>query len=377
MLASKVLASRPPSGSKHIARSSAAPSAERVHAAAQKASLLCRASTDDQAASAPAAADAAPPHQTKSRITDILKAPLVKRRGLMMAGAATMFGCACCSDMVAEAQAADWKYTGPAGPTKWPAVCGIGEAQSPVNVVLQPSVSTKGNFPVGQIEFTYGRYENVDILNTGHGTMQVNFKTGNKAYIPPRLIPTSEVSAYQEASDDGSSGGDCLCPSTPFNLDLIQYHFHTPSEHTLDGNQYVMEAHLVHRNKDTGGLAVIAVLMEPGGPTPNPCLQVGLENAPVEEGKPRPSTKSVSPSMLLPPKNADNVMPYIHYTGSLTTPPCSESVDWFVMTTPTKITDKQALDFMYFAGNKKTYAYNNRPTQPLNGRQFEYFEYDI
>nr|AVI02150.1 alpha-carbonic anhydrase 4 [Chlamydomonas sp. ICE-L] len=311
-------------------------------------------------------------------ITKLVREPnKIKRRGLMMAGAAAMFGCACCADVLSSAKANEWGYGGEA-PASWPGVCTTGGRQSPINVTLAPKIKSaqgKTKYPVTPIKFNYGRREKVEVLNTGHGTMQVNFKAGNSAYVPPRFIPSDEVSAYP--GDSEQNAGPCLCPSKPMDLELIQYHFHTPSEHYLDGEQTIMEAHLVHRNRYTGGLAVIAVLIRSGGSTPNPCLQLGLDFGPEESGRRVPARRAANPYLLLPAKNADRVQPYVHYQGSLTTPPCSESVDWFVMTNTIKATDKQVIDFMRYSGGGFGYKQNSRPVQEMNARMVEYFEYDI
>eukprot|EP00798_Chlamydomonas_sp_ICE-L_P025992 gene25992-11682_t len=298
-------------------------------------------------------------------VSDLLNVPKLKRRGLMMAGAAAMFGCECCSDMLGTGAAqanASWTYKedGFSGPDFWPDQCLTGGAQSPIDLSLANNRPQAGRgtikFPVGPLQFDYGRYE------------KVNFQPGNMVTVPKRYVPVRPPSQLLASSP----GGACLCPTKPFDLDLIQYHFHTPSEHAIDGKQAAMEAHLVHRNKNTGGLAVVAVLIQPGGPQPNPCLELGLEEAPTEGGVQQASTKTVNPAMLLPRATSQGTQPYVHYTGSLTTPPCSEGVDWFVLTTPIKVPDKQVLDFMRFAGNGKGYVRNSRPLQPINGREIDY-----
>lgn len=81
---------------------------------------------------------------------------------------------------------------------------------------------------------------------------------------------------------------------------------------------------------------------------------------------------SVNPKSLLPPDNGRGHRPYIHYNGSLTTPPCTEGVDWFVLTEPMKVSDRQVLSFMTFVGKGNTLGFNARPLQPLEGRALEY-----
>jgi carbonic anhydrase len=134
--------------------------------------------------------------------------------------------------------------------------------------------------------------------------------------------------------------------------DLVQFHFHTPSEHTIGGRPADAVAHLVHRNR-AGKLAVVAVLFEQGDE--NPFLKelvrvfpVALKNHTVAE---------FSLSDLLP---ADHE--FYAYTGSLTTPPCTEGVQWLVLrqTVPFSELQQRQLEG-YYTGNA-------RPVQPVHGR---------
>lgn len=270
----------------------------------------------------------------------------------MLAGAA-LFGCPCCNQLAAQAEtaakgappAAPWEYGDVSGPVGWKGVCSTGKRQSPVllSTEAEDYVACRFGIPA----FDYASSDDVTVFNTGHGTMQVNFQPGNQLKIPLR-----EPLAY----DDG------------LDLELLQYHFHTPSEHALDNKRYAMEAHLVHRNLATGGLAVIGVMLQSGGNVTNKCLQAALDYAPGKSGETEPIGKNVDPTDLLPSKGNRQ---YIHYTGSLTTPPCYEGVDWFVMTTPVLIQDKQFVGFMEFAGGGLNYPRTARPLQPLNGRKLE------
>lgn len=228
----------------------------------------------------------------------------------------------------------------------WGGVCSTGTRQSPVDLPLAaataPGAPTKYTCKFGDFQFKYGTQERVVVLNTGHGTMQVNFQPGNIATV----------------------GG--------VDLELIQYHFHTPSEHAMDGKRSAMEVHLVHKVVSTGGLAVLGAMLESGATLPNPSLQTALVFAPPGEKEQMQAMRPVDPLALLPADNGKGHRPYIHYAGSLTTPPCSEGVDWFVFTQPVKVTDKQILDFMHFVGHGATYALNSRPLQPVNARPFKF-----
>lgn len=206
----------------------------------------------------------------------------------------------------------------------------------------------------GEIRFLYGP-EAPSFYNTGHGTMQVDFLSGvNRVQIGNRT------------------------------LDLLQYHFHAPSEHSFGGQRAAMEAHLVHRDS-LGNLAVIGVMLA-ADPRAfrNPCLQAGLEFGPDVKSKRvaapvscffRPDPKQrlcpsleIHPGMLLPEPNQEGKHKYMNYSGSLTTPPCSEGVDWFLLANPLKIPGEQVVEFMTYVGEKRTLSLNSRPVQALNDR---------
>lgn len=128
----------------------------------------------------------------------------------------------------------------------------------------------------------------------------------------------------------------------------------------------------VHKVKATGGLAVLGIMIESGGAIPNPAIQTAFVFAPQAAKEQMQASRPVDPMVLLPADNGKGHRPYIHYAGSLTTPPCSEGVDWFVFTQPIKATDKQIIDFMRYVGAGVTYAQNSRPVQPINERKFKY-----
>lgn len=139
---------------------------------------------------------------------------------------------------------------------------------------------------------------------------------------------------------------------------LGQFHFHHPSEHTIDGQHMAMELHLVHKQLQTGTLAVVAVLIQQGE-TDNPCYAPIFDQLPSEISEPSNSNViPFDPTILLP----TDLSHYYEYTGSLTTPPCSENVHWFVLGTPVKLSKRQIDAFA------KLYDHNNRPIQPRNKR---------
>jgi carbonic anhydrase len=136
---------------------------------------------------------------------------------------------------------------------------------------------------------------------------------------------------------------------------LTQFHFHRPSEEKIDGKTYDMVVHLVHADQD-GNLAVVAILLESG--KNNPLIQELWNDLPKEKEKEeRLDTVMINAANLLP---AD--VGYYSFSGSLTTPPCSENVIWFVLKHPITVTGEEIEQFA------KLYRHDARPTQPLYDR---------
>jgi carbonic anhydrase len=220
---------------------------------------------------------------------------------------------------------AHWSYSGAEGPSHWAQLnadykqCAKGRAQSPVNI------STKAVYhgETPPLDFEY-RVSPLTIIDNGH-TVQVDYKPGSILKI----------------------GGD--------RYQLVQFHFHHPSEEEIDGKRSDMVAHLVHKDSN-GRLAVVAVLLKTG--RENPLLAELWTHLP-KSGDHNPATggPEIDISKLLPADHA-----YLNYTGSLTTPPCTEGVRWFVLKTPVEISKAQ-LDV--FAAR---YPNDARPVQKLNGR---------
>lgn len=133
---------------------------------------------------------------------------------------------------------------------------------------------------------------------------------------------------------------------------LLQFHFHTPSEHEINGTAAALEMHLVHSNSQ-GELAVVGVLIKPG--QFNPVIAQILSSIG------QPSSSTINAADLLPSgKN------HFSYSGSLTTPPCSEGVKWYVLEKSIEVSADQIATFQSF------YPDNARPVQPLNGRKVEF-----
>jgi len=226
-------------------------------------------------------------------------------------------------ERAAAGGAPHWEYVGEVGPVAWGslapefAVCGTGQNQSPIDL---QRVYT-GSEP--RLQFDY-RPSKLRIVNNGH-TIQVNYDPGSFLRIDKR------------------------------SYELVQFHFHLPSEHTLKGQPFDMELHLVHKNAE-GILAVVGVFLQRGAVSEG--LQEVWEHLPGMAGEERSyQTVMVNAADLLP-GNAS----YFLYSGSLTTPPCSEGVRWHVMATPLEFSEAQYIAF------KRLFALNARPVQPLRER---------
>ncbi|WP_280421882.1 carbonic anhydrase [Nocardia carnea] len=218
---------------------------------------------------------------------------------------------------------AHWDYEAE-GPGHWAEldrtyrVCGTGHAQSPVDL---PSHTQ--SHPDEHIEIEYGMVAITESVNNGH-TVQTNLPAGN--------------------------GNRIVVDGRPH--ELTQFHFHAPGEHTVDGHSAGMEFHLVHKDA-SGALAVLAILLEPGDGSPFAPLLTALPAAPG-------STVRIGPvdlRSLLPTDRAQ-----FRYTGSLTTPPCTEGVSWTVLRSPLPVSGPELDRY------RSLFAHTNRPVQPLNGR---------
>ena len=215
-----------------------------------------------------------------------------------------------------------WTYRGEEGPEHWGtlakdfALCSIGTKQSPIDIA-RPSPKDLSN-----IVFHY-QPSRTAIVNNGH-TIQVSYDAGNSIEV------------------DGA------------RYELVQFHFHAPSEHTIDGKPADAEVHLVHQSA-TGQLAVVGVLIDKGGE--NAALKPVLDKLPAHEGPAQPIDAAINTEELLPMQRTT-----FRYEGSLTTPPCTEGVTWLVMTQPIHMSANQlgALADLLHG--------NNRPVQPLNQR---------
>jgi len=217
-----------------------------------------------------------------------------------------------------------WGYEGEMGPERWADIkpeflmCKTGKKQSPINL--------KWNKPKagGDISFQY-RPEPLKIIDNG-STFEIGISGASTARLHGK------------------------------NYSLHHIQFHTSSEHTLSGNALPMEAQFLHKSQ-SGDLAAVSVILIIGHE--NAALRDVFDNLPKQKGvlSEKPDVM-FDPQRLLPDK-----LTHYHYVGSLTTPPCTEGVEWFVLNTPVELSKAQILQFRSF------YSKNNRPLQPANGRK--------
>lgn len=235
---------------------------------------------------------------------------------------------------VAPAHAVSFAYEGERGPEHWGdlapeyATCKTGAAQSPIDLPIRVP---KGK--LSPIAFHYGA-EPLRVVNNGH-TLEVPTAPGGLAIV--------------------------VGPSPSDRYELVGFHVHSPAEHTLRGQRFAMEMHLVHRNAE-GKLAVVGVLFKKG--KAHPALAPILAGAPTE---PSDTPKEVAGATVDPSAFLPATKGYIRYDGSLTTPPCAEGVTWFVMTTPQEISEAQV-----HAIQERTDGPTNRPTQARAHTLMEY-----
>lgn len=223
----------------------------------------------------------------------------------------------------AEAHAeTHWDYSGEGGPEHWGelksanVMCSLGKRQSPIDIRDGIKVELE------PITFDY-RPTQFRVIDNGH-TVQVNVEPGNSIVIGAK------------------------------RYDLIQFHFHRPSEERINGRQFDMVAHLVHKSVD-GQLAVVAVLMAQG--TAHPMVQLVWNSLPLEKNVEQYAPVMLDLKAMLPEKHD-----YYTYMGSLTTPPCSEGVLWMVMKQAASMSPEQINIF------SRLYPMNARPIQNSSGR---------
>jgi carbonic anhydrase len=225
----------------------------------------------------------------------------------------------------ADGHAPHWSYSGEVGPKAWGGLrpefikCGTGTRQSPIDI--------RGGIAVDlePVQFDY-RAGGFSVIDNGH-TVQVNLEPGNS------IVARGE------------------------RYDLVQFHFHRPSEERIDGRIFDMVVHLVHKDPE-GRLAVVAVLLDRG--SAQPIVQTVWNNLPLEKHQESPARAVLDLNHLLPADRG-----YYTYMGSLTTPPCTEGVLWMVMRQPVAVSPEQIEIF------SRLYPMNARPVQQAAGRMIK------
>jgi len=217
-------------------------------------------------------------------------------------------------------------------PAGAPATIEVGAKQTPINIESSKAISAA----LPELAF---EYENTpfEVENTGH-VVEVPYEEGSTVHLGQSVTDTYE---------------------------LAQFHFHAPSEHTIDGKTFDAEAHLVHRNI-LGEVVVVGVLLTKSEATEGNVFDEIVRAAPLAEGSAAVEGVSLNALALLPDERS-----YFTYTGSLTTPPCTESVRWFVMQKPVPVSSFVIQQLHTVAGlfpGYNGYPNNNRPVVPLNGR---------
>lgn len=215
-----------------------------------------------------------------------------------------------------------WSYEGEESAAHWGMrssaymACEVGSHQSPINISMPRHAQQQE-----RLVFHY-QSTGVRALDNGH-TIQVNVPSGNELHLNSRIY-------Y-----------------------LSQFHFHDPSEHHVEGRTYPMEIHLVHRDRK-GHVVVIGVFVETG--SPNQSLADIWAMLPMKAGEVG-SEHPFNPQDLIPSDSH-----HFSYHGSLTTPPCTEGVQWIVLRDPIAMSTQQIAQFVSIIGH------NARPVQPLHGR---------
>jgi carbonic anhydrase len=240
-----------------------------------------------------------------------------------LGGSLSLAAAAACP-LCRPAAADEWGYVGEHGPANWSHLspdnqaCATGQAQAPIDLRAPAT---------GVADSVKRDYQTMPLklIHNGH-TIQVN----------------------------AAPGSGCTIEGERF--ELLQFHFHHPSEHLLSGEATTIEIHFVHRNL-AGQLGVLGVFLD-AETKPLAALEPIWAALPGNAGPERAvAGVTITPERLFPASNS-----HFRYQGSLTTPPCSEGVAWVVYATPVEISRAQAAKFA------KLFPNNARPVQPLNRR---------
>lgn len=247
----------------------------------------------------------------------------MQRRYFLKTIGGMLAGCACGIGHARADGGTGWSYGGETGPENWGTLnvgfgaCGLGDRQSPIDI----SGAETANLPGPEIVW---RSPAGELVNNGRTI---------------KIVP--------------ADGGAVSFEGEQFRL--LQAHFHAPSEHRVNGRSFPMEAHFVHRHETTGELVVLGVFLEGGARHAD--FSALMRAFPAAEGEHVPVPDGIDLNTLLPRRRA-----YWRYSGSLTSPPCDETVRWVVFQEPVGVGDADIERF------RAVYPMNARPAQPLKGR---------
>jgi len=242
-------------------------------------------------------------------------------RGLVACGCCAAAGASFAENAAHGGHGVHWSYDGDGAPEKWGdlqsdyKVCKLGAEQTPIDL----AAGIKGEPGAARHDY---KPMPLRIVNNGH-TIQVN-------------------------AEPGSS---CLVEGLRY--DLLQFHFHHPSEHLMAGERFAMECHFVHKSA-SGMLAVTGVMIRPGAE--NAALKAVFDQLPAKAGA-EAGAGTLDPAAVLPRSGG-----YFRYMGSLTTPPCSEGLTWTVFKEPIELSPAQIQRFAAL------FPSNARPVQRRNRR---------
>jgi carbonic anhydrase len=241
----------------------------------------------------------------------------------------------------AGAEGIQWGYGADDGPAAWSklsaeyVLCAAGEAQSPIELrtgeASEPTEAVNFDYQPSSLKIARNTYV-AEALNNGH-TIQI----------------------------DVDEDSDLAIGKSRYRL--LQYHFHAPSEHTVEGKRFPMEMHLVHRGP-TGDIAVVGILIGEG--KTNPSFERIWRHLPAEPGtRLHHENVEVDVKQVLPKDHH-----WYRYEGSLTTPPCTEEVSWFVAAKPIEFSKEQIAAFT------SLYSGNARPLQAQHERVIVYEKFE-
>lgn len=251
-----------------------------------------------------------------------------------------------------------WSYEGSTGPDYWGTMEGYevsktGKKQSPINIVTGTGAGAAIVAPATETAITRAHFQDVSALYPN-------------AY-------AHKIGVHHTGHGVGTSEIDAFFTKNSIWYKLLQFHFHTPSEHSVDGFLYDAEIHFVHQ-RQTGEYLVIGLFIREGDTTPA-WLRGVMDNLPEKAaatagghrraGASASTLQDFNYTAAIEDVIGSNAA-YYTYAGSFTTPPCTEAVTWIVLKDPIRMTSVDLVNL------KNAEGVNNRPVLPLNERTVYY-----